>query len=295
MALSFYHDSNQILDLDEFISNINNKIKSVHDIDGLLNCSNDLRDLSNNKEFFLDYLNRELSNDLNLFQVGNRYSSQSFILFRNEKFYVRVNWWPIIETNNKYYDSLIDNFSYNTLHDHNFPLLTVGYKGAYTTKILEYEYENTIGYVGEKVEMTFLEQTDLSEGKVMFFRPSKDIHKQLMPKEFSISINIILDSPLNKMQFMFNEENSTIERLLYRPFNNYDNIFRFIEEFHNDETSNLIEFITKSSNPFIRLESCKLLCKISQDDSYLRKLLDDKDKRISKYARLVLDGNIISN
>lgn len=292
MALSFYHDSDQTTDLDSFISSINNKIKSVYDIDGLLTCSTDLRDLSNNKEFFLDYLNKELSNDLDLFQVGNRYSSQSFILFRNEKFYVRVNWWPIIETNNKYYDSLIDNFSYNRLHDHNFPLLTVGYKGAYSTRILEYEYENTIGYIGEKVEMNFLEQTELTEGKVMFFRPSKDIHKQLIPKEFSISINIILDSPLTKMQFMFNEENSTIERLLYRPFNNFGNIFKFVEEFHNDETSNLMEVMTKSNNPFIRLESSKLLHKIGNDDSYLNKLLDDKDVRISQYARLVLDGVI---
>lgn len=294
MALSFYHNSNQVLDLNEFISNIDNKIKSVYDIEGLLSCSNDLRDLANNKTFFLDYLNKELSNDLDLFQIGNRYTAQSFMLFRNEKFYVRVNWWPIIDINNLYYDALIDNFSYNSPHDHNFPLLTVGYKGAYTTKLWEYEYENTLGYIGEKVEMTFLEKTELDEGKVMFYRPSKDIHKQLMPKELSISINIILDSPLSKMQFLFNEEDSSIERVLYHPMNStLGSIFKFIEEYHNDETIGLLESMTKSKDPFIRLECYKLMHKISNHDSLLRKALDDKDQKISKYAELILEGKIL--
>ncbi len=293
MALSLYHNSIQTLDLNEFILNIDSKIKSVYDIDGLLNCSTDLRCLANNKTFFIDYLNSELSNDLDLFQIGNRYSSQSFMLFRNEKFYVRVNWWPIIETDNLYYDALIDNFSYNSVHDHNFPLLTVGYKGAYTTRLWEYEHDSTIGFIGEKVEMNFLEQTELNVGKVMFYRPSKDIHKQMMPKELSISINIILDSPLDKMQFLFNENESCIEKILYHPIsNNLGSIFKFIEVYNDNETINLLESMTKSKDSFIRLESYKLLYTISKDDNFFKMATDDKDLRISEYAKLYLDGKI---
>jgi len=63
-------------------------------------------------------------------------------------------------------------FSFETPHDHNFELLTVGYLGeGYATVIHEYDgpFE---GEVGEKVDLRFLKRTSLPEHKVMFYRAS---------------------------------------------------------------------------------------------------------------------------
>lgn len=263
MALSFTYDSDISISFDDFITNINKKIQSPNDEEGLLKCSIDLHHLSNNSSFFIDYLNKELSTNLDSFQKGNVYTCQSFMLYRNDNFYVRVNWWPIFQESDNFYDGLVTNFSYGLVHDHNFPLLTVGYKGAYTTKIWEYDYDSVEGIIGEKVDLFFLEETNLTKGKVMYFRPSKDIHKQLMPKdEISISINIILDSPLIKRQYAFDEISNKISRILYLPSGDYFSFMKLVEYFYDDETIDILERMGKSSRIEINNAANKTLQKI---------------------------------
>lgn len=294
MAISFYNNTNDSLPFEEFIKIINDKIKSCYDLDGLLNCHTDLHALSNNESFFIDFINDELVNNIKNFQIENFYTNQSFILYRNEKFFIRVNWWPVFQNAEKHYDKLVDNFSYNAVHDHNFSLLTVGYKGAYTTKLWEYNYEDVIGFLGEKVKTEFLEETDLDKGKVMFYRPSRDIHKQLMPKkEFSISVNIILDSPAKNMQFLFDEESFTIKRFLYHPMRKFGSIFRFVEQYQNEETKNILESLIKNPDPFIRLEAYSVLSKVTQSDMYWDLAKKDKVEMVSYYAKLE-SNNLLS-
>lgn len=263
MAYTFLHDTTDSITFKQFIDNINGKISNIYDEEGLLKCSIDLKLLSNNKDFLIEYLNSQLLEKLDDFQLGNVYSSQSFILYRNSNFYVRVNWWPIIKKANLFFDELMKNFSYDLVHDHNFPLLTVGYKGAYTTKIWEYDYYKVNGFIGENVEMDFLEETDLDVGKVMYFRPSKDIHKQLMPKnELSISVNIILDTPINKAQFSFDENKKSINGILNYPKKEIISFFKIIEKINDLETIKILKSLSCSKDDTIKQLSSNTLKEI---------------------------------
>src|SRR3546814_33924 len=77
-------------------------------------------------------------------------------------------------------DSGTDPFFYGKAHDHNFSFLTVGYMGpGYWSEYYEYDYANVAGYVGEKVNLRYIEKSKLDEGKVMLYRIHRDVHLQL--------------------------------------------------------------------------------------------------------------------
>src|SRR3546814_8782480 len=89
-------------------------------------------------------------------------------------------------------DSGTDPFFYGKAHDHNFSFLTVGYMGpGYWSEYYEYDYANVAGYVGEKVNLRYIEKSKLDEGKVMLYRIHRDVHLQLPADEMSVSLNIM--------------------------------------------------------------------------------------------------------
>jgi hypothetical protein len=107
--------------------------------------------------------------------------------------------------------------SFITPHDHNFSLLTIGYHGpGYQTAIYEYDRDSVVGEPGEPVEISYLETTNLTEGKILYFRACKDIHSQFHPDELSISLNLIGQSPniTSIPQYEFDVENKRIIGLL---------------------------------------------------------------------------------
>jgi hypothetical protein len=98
-------------------------------------------------------------------------------------------------------------------HDHNFSFLTVGYLGpGYWSDYYEYDYDRTVGYVGEEVDLRFIERTRLAEGKVLLYRRHRDVHSQLPPDSLSVSLNILAIAIGNSFrdQYSFDLERSRI-------------------------------------------------------------------------------------
>jgi hypothetical protein len=92
-------------------------------------------------------------------------------------------------------------------------IMTVGYYGpGYRTEIYEYDARAVQGLVGESVDLHFLEDTTLPEGKVMLYRRCVDIHTQFAPESMSISLNLMVPSSLQKysQQYSFDIENHRI-------------------------------------------------------------------------------------
>ena len=73
MALSFYSNTNEIVSLDEFIEEVNQRIK-LGDEESLLSCTDILFKLANNTKFLADFINKSLSENYNVFQENNNYS-----------------------------------------------------------------------------------------------------------------------------------------------------------------------------------------------------------------------------
>jgi hypothetical protein len=151
-----------------------------------------LHALGNNRRFLVERIAAELK-DAESLQQQNQYSSQVFFLGKGRNYFMRANFWPAAN------DPIVHTsgpraFFYGIPHDHNFDFLTVGYYGpGYLSDFYEYDFERVTGYVGEKLELRFMGREALPEGRVMLYRSSIDIHEQLPPASFSISLNVVSD------------------------------------------------------------------------------------------------------
>lgn len=289
MALSFYSNTDSSISFEDFINSLEERI-IFSDEESLLSCTDLLFKMCNNSDFLCDFINKGLTENLETFQTGNAYSEQSVMLYDSDKFFIRATYWPKLLKNLRVRSAHSDLFSYGLIHDHNFPLLTGGYTGSgYKTKLWEYNHDDVIGYSGEKVEITFLEETALHPGKVLYYRPSKDIHCQLPPEEEdSIAINIILKTRqhLTKKQFEFDIEKGQIKRVLDGTLAHLINFIKLSTVINTEKTKDLLMNIAKNNQiPKIRLEAISSLNEIENTQSFWKMGIEDKDDVVSKFSK----------
>lgn len=187
----------------------------MQDRDAIAEGAPALAALANNRGFLAQRIAAELKDAADL-QRSNQYSSQVFFLGRGKDFFVRANFWPAIE------DAVLQasgpgTFFYGVPHDHNFDFITVGYFGpGYISDFYEYDFDKVVGYPGEPVDLRFVCREALPEGRVILYRGSLDIHEQLAPESFSISLNVVADkaeviSTVN--QYMLDLDNRVVSSL----------------------------------------------------------------------------------
>lgn len=295
MPLFFETDSKEQINIKDFISIAKDKIK-FNNIDSLLEIKDELLLLANNKSFFVDYLNNQLNENFGKFQVDNNYNEQSYLIFDSENFYIRVTYWPMSTNNsiiNEYHNKV---FSYNLAHDHNFSLLTAGYKGlGYGTKIWQYDYSKVTGYIGENIDMNYIGETNLSEKKAIFYEPSKDIHFQMPPKnEDSLAINVILKSyeQFNKRQYDFDVDNKKIKNIIYGSAESKFGILKLASIYGDDNTIELLKNISKKHKiAQVRQEAIINLVDLDKNSNHYEIGLSDKDISVKNLCEVLIKKN----
>jgi hypothetical protein len=183
-----------------------------------------LKRLANNRSFLGDLVIEELKDRCEGQAQSNQYTPQVIMLpVRSRKFAMRANFWPAMG-DSVVHNSGVSPFFYHVPHDHNFSFLTVGYLGpGYWSEYYEYDYDEVIGFTGEKVKLRYVEKARLEPGKVMLYRAHKDVHNQLPADEMSISLNIIGSSETHPFrdQYRFDLERGeiagTINRVAIEP------------------------------------------------------------------------------
>ena len=180
------------LDLAEVTARLDESGVDLGDEASIARCADLLAGLSRNRHFLADRVIAELKASYADQLEANRYSAQVFLLHRSARgFYVRANLWPAA-TDAVYAASGPATFSYGVAHDHNFHFLTTGYSGpGYVSDYYDYDAEAVDGCLGEALNLTFVERSQLSEGRMMLYRAHRDIHSQLPPESLSISLNIM--------------------------------------------------------------------------------------------------------
>ncbi|GLU57009.1 hypothetical protein [Dyadobacter frigoris] len=292
MAYSFDLNTSNSISFDDFTDFVAKTI--IPDKTGsLLECVEKFQMLSNNEEFLLNLLHEQLE-DIYAFQKHSFHSAHTLMLYKGKNFYIRANGWPPASNSDGAKDWQDEMYHYLMAHDHNFSFLTVGYLGqGYSTEMWEYDNNNVIGYVGEKVEMEFLEKTTLPKGKAMLYRASKDIHVQLPSQDYSMSLNImpLTNEIVRREQFWFNLKNRTISsnsgtgRYL---------ILDLAKNFGNGKTKDLIEKMSVTHEiPFVRMKCFDALASLlgSKEDVW-KTALNDDHKIVKEHARLILDNEL---
>lgn len=208
MALTIPCSTTAIASIEEYMEYVERKV-DLRDPDSIAASAPMLRALANDRTLIVQKLNERIQNSLS---DGALPSAQTLLLARSQDFYVRANIWPAIAdmANGRTYQ---DQFAYNIAHDHNFTFMTVGYLGpGYETEIYEYDYDDVEGYVGEVVELHFLEKVKFTAGTVMLYRASRDLHIQYAPEELTITLNLMVSLPEVRIrdQYYFDLVNRTI-------------------------------------------------------------------------------------
>lgn len=210
------------IELEELVEYLNDAKIETSDNDSMIEAGPMLKRLGNNRTFLSDLALHELKTRSKLGAGSNRYGPQVIMLTtptrRNEKFFLRANFWPSSD-DHILRSSGPEQFFYHRPHDHSFNFLTVGYYGpGYSSNYYVYDYESTAGFPGEAVDLKFVETSELHEGKVMLYRAFVDIHDQLPPESMSVSLNIMELSVRGGAldQYMFDVENGTVGKMLNR-------------------------------------------------------------------------------
>lgn len=201
MAITFNVQNSQIVTLDEFMDYVHTSV-DVSDLESVCSAAPMLRGLANERELVVRQLNLQIKN---LFSTNALAATQVLFLGQGRDFYLRANLWPSsadLSTGRV----LQDQFGYHMAHDHNYHFLTVAYHGpGYYTDIFQYDGQKIEGYIGEHVDLQFMERVQFRPGMIMLYEASKDVHTQQPPDELSITVNLMISSPTIRIrdQYVF--------------------------------------------------------------------------------------------
>ncbi|MFA5988913.1 MAG: transposase [Sphingomonas sp.] len=163
--------------------------------------------LGRNRHFLADLALEELKERCRHQGATNGYGAQVFLLRpANGRYVLRANFWPSL-ADAAVRASGAAAFLYGMPHDHNFSFLTYGYLGpGYWSDYYEYDVDTVAGVPGEFADLRFVERSRLDLGKLMLYRARRDVHAQLPPDRFSVSLNILGYDPAQPWmdQFRFN-------------------------------------------------------------------------------------------
>ena len=203
--------------LDELIAALDVEPGDLADEERLAAFGPLLARLARNPDFLADAAVAELKARHRVDSTIGGYGAQVLMLRpAGGRYVLRANFWPAEE------DAVVRAsgpapFFYNHAHDHNFSFLTVGYVGpGYWSEHYEYDVDRVVGVPGEKVELTFIERARLDPGMVLLYRARRDVHVQLPPDAFSVSLNILAVEPSQiwRDQFRFDIAAGTIAEML---------------------------------------------------------------------------------
>lgn len=168
--------------------------------------------------------NRRFLSDLAIVELERRFAGQQdsaygaqVLMLRppGTRYALRANFWPARE------DAVVKAggtapFFYDLPHDHNFSFLTVGYLGpGYWSDYYLFD-DSVAGVPGEPAHLIFDQRARLDPGKLMLYRAHRDVHVQLPPDQFSVSLNILGATPAQawRTQYRFDVATDTVTQAM---------------------------------------------------------------------------------
>lgn len=293
MGLTLDVKTSETMELEEFVQFVEREI-DVTDQDSMMSAGPQLLALSNNRGVVADKLNEQLAAWRDEFQATNGYTAQTLMLHQGRSFIVRANIWTPFDMSPKNRDWQQKLFFYTVAHDHNFDLLTVGHHGpGYETDLWEYDREGVIGLPGEPVDLVSRGRATLATGSVMFYRALRDVHAQLPPKAFSISLNLMGSSRALSLkdQFYFDVERKCIRAPVESGVANRVFLCEAARHFGDARTTAVLQELAEK-HPCGRTRISAIESLAHRDPGHRERLwtsaADDADRYVSTVARRML-------
>lgn len=201
--------------LDELVDMLDASAFDPRDEDAFAALGPALARLGRNRTFLADMAITELEQRFTA-QAHSSYGAQVLLLRPpNGRYLLRANFWPARD------DAVMRAsggaaFFYDLPHDHNFSFLTYGYLGpGYWSDYYLFDGD-AAALPGDPARLVFDERSRLDQGKLMLYRAHRDVHVQLPPDAFSISLNVLgydLAQPW-RSQYRFDVERDIVAEAL---------------------------------------------------------------------------------
>ncbi|WP_447727686.1 transposase [Sphingomonas koreensis] len=251
--------------------------------------------LGRNRDFLANLAIEELKLRCTRQSAINGYGPQVFLLRPpNGRYVIRANFWPAAD------DAVVRAsgtapFFYGLPHDHNFPFLTYGYLGpGYWSDYFEYDGQALSGAVDGNAGLRFIERSRLDLGKLMLYRMQRDVHVQLPPDSFSVSLNILGQHPSHPWidQYRFDiARNAIAESLTTAPSEGLVTIAVHLGGGNGLDLAN--HFIRHHPHPRMRRTAIAALASADGAAGDRRELLEraagDRDAAVRSLARDALE------
>ncbi len=251
MAITLEAPSNDVISLDEYVDYIERHV-DLDDMDSVCASAPMFRALLNNRSLIRDFVDRELRR-WREYQPGNPYVGQTLIFVDRPEYTIRANMWAPFERVQRLSEAAFG--TYAIAHDHNFSFMTGGYSGSgYATSIYEYDGRAIEGKEDEAVELRFLEDTTLPQGKIMVYRAAQDVHLQKPAEAFSVSLNLLINAESRRRpQYYFDLERSRIRGSSYAEKGEAIALCELAEHVGNERTANLLADLSRAAqDPFVK-------------------------------------------
>ncbi len=260
MTLALQPEVTGTIGLAEFVDYLERDLR-LTDVDGLIAAAPAFRRLLNNRRFLGDFIEEELRH----WRAGHTdhdYAGSTIVIARRPRFVLRANLWPALDPRKPPPRPSDPGFEYLYPHDHNFALLTGGYWGpGYETVHYEYDADAVEGVSGEPVELRELGRSSLPTGAIRLYYPSRDIHRQELPAELSISINVVISSPYSRRpQFLFDVPNGRISHVIAPASAHGTTLCDMAAHIGDDETAGLLDNVVRRvADPLVRAAAVRAL------------------------------------
>ncbi|WP_440053699.1 transposase [Pseudoalteromonas sp. T1lg65] len=202
--------SHQAIDFDSFVRCINGVYSDTSCLEPpTINLMAEmLYRLAKNKEFLTHKIANQIAEAGSLPSQHWLSDNDTLVLYQNSRPYFQLvaSFMPPQLEESTDQRALVKDY----LHDHNFSFLTTNYYGPGTaSELYTYRYSNQLK-VGEPCHLSFEKFHQLTDDEVLFFEASKDIHRQALPKSFSISLELRFEQNGNR-HFSFDHEKLVIK------------------------------------------------------------------------------------
>ena len=204
------------IDLDQLVELLDAAPFDARDEASLVAVAPLLARLGRNRRFLTDFAIAELKARFSTQEESSAYGAQVLMLRpANGRYVLRANFWPARG------DAVVRasgtaSFFYDLPHDHNFSFLTHGYLGpGYWSDYYAFEGAED-ALPGDPANLRFEGRSRLEPDRLMLYRAHRDVHVQLPPDDFSVSLNILFCNRAQqwRSQYRFDIASDTIAAAL---------------------------------------------------------------------------------
>ena len=209
MAIVLRPENEDRTTLADFVEKLDH-VLDLEEADSLIGLAADLRALANDPGLLTRHINATLKR---LIDTQELYvsASSSIELAARKNYSLRASvWMPATNDVSPNLDIAPDTQS---VHNHNFNVMTIGYFGpGYVTDIYAFTPKESLGEIGERVDLRFLQRATLGRGDVIIYRDTVDAHIQFPPVSVSVSMSLAIfrESMQTTDQYQFDPQSSTI-------------------------------------------------------------------------------------